>query len=105
MTREERARIQKEKNKEAAQRSRDMHKEYVSNLEQEVAFLREEINKSKRYCHRCQQILDSSECELLSEPTFPSNTDHSEHTIIEESLNLNQVPKDYSEPESFLRIL
>lgn len=33
MTKEERMRIQKEKNREAAQRSRDQHKEYVNNLE------------------------------------------------------------------------
>lgn len=33
MTKEERMRIQKEKNREAAQRSRDQHKEYVTNLE------------------------------------------------------------------------
>jgi hypothetical protein len=33
MPKEERMRIQKEKNREAAQRSRDQHKEYVSNLE------------------------------------------------------------------------
>lgn len=33
ITKEERMRIQKEKNREAAQRSRDQHKEYVNNLE------------------------------------------------------------------------
>lgn len=32
LTKEERAKIQKEKNRQAAQRSRDMHKEYVTNL-------------------------------------------------------------------------
>lgn len=40
LTKEERAKIQKEKNRQAAQRSRDMHKEYVNNLEQEVRILR-----------------------------------------------------------------
>lgn len=32
LSREEKARIQKAKNREAAQKSRDMHKEYVTNL-------------------------------------------------------------------------
>ena len=32
LSKEERMRIQKEKNREAAQRSRDQHKEYVNNL-------------------------------------------------------------------------
>jgi len=32
LSKEERAKIQKEKNREAAQRSRDIHKEYVNSL-------------------------------------------------------------------------
>ena len=36
ISKEERAQIQKEKNREAAQRSRDMHKEYVTRLENEM---------------------------------------------------------------------
>lgn len=54
LTKEERALIQKEKNREAAQRSRDQHREYVTNLEREVKELREELQKARHYCFRCQ---------------------------------------------------
>ncbi len=66
LSKEERAKIQKEKNREAAQRSRDIHKEYVTNLEQEVRTLREKVEHSLRYCHRCQQIMSL-------EPTLPEH--------------------------------
>jgi hypothetical protein len=40
LSREDKAKIQKAKNREAAQKSRDTHKEYVTNLEREVKELR-----------------------------------------------------------------
>jgi hypothetical protein len=59
LTREEKARVQKAKNREAAQRSRDTHREYVINLEQEVKELREQVN-SRKLCWRCQKEIDES---------------------------------------------
>lgn len=64
-SKEDRAKVQKEKNKEAAQRSRDIHKEYVCSLELEVNHLREELTHARRYCHHCRQQMDSEETHLL----------------------------------------
>jgi hypothetical protein len=38
----------------------------VTNLEQEVRTLREKVEHSLRYCHRCQQIMSL-------EPTLPEH--------------------------------
>ena len=58
ITTEERAKMQKEKNREAAQRSRDQHKEYVSRLEKEVRGLRLQVDANRQFCSRCRQELD-----------------------------------------------
>lgn len=55
LTREERAKVQKAKNREAAQKSRDTHKEYVKGLENEVRELRDQF--SRRLCWKCKQEL------------------------------------------------
>jgi hypothetical protein len=47
--------VQKAKNREAAQKSRDTHKEYVRGLENEVRELRDEF--SRRLCWKCKQEL------------------------------------------------
>ena len=50
--------MQKEKNREAAQRSRDQHKEYVCRLEKEVRELRVQVDANRKFCSRCRQELD-----------------------------------------------
>jgi len=57
LSREEKAKVQKAKNREAAQRSRDMHKDYVNNLEREVRELSELLAKSRKFCWKCQKDL------------------------------------------------
>lgn len=77
LTKEERIKLQKEKNREAAQRSRDQHKEYVSNLEKEVRDLKAQMECSRQLCFRCRQELNNGydeailkKEELLGDPIF-----------------------------------
>ena len=50
-------------------------------------------------------MLDSSDTELVSELTFPSNEDHSSPLVPEESNLFNEPDNSYVEPDSFLRVL
>ena len=58
LSREEKAKLQKSKNREAAQKSRDTHKEYVASLEKEVSELRQQVVSSRKICWKCQRELE-----------------------------------------------
>jgi hypothetical protein len=66
--------LQKEKNREAAQRSRDQHREYVTNLEMEVTLLQQQVESNKHLCSRCHQQLTQADmfidADLKSELLF-----------------------------------
>ena len=54
LTKEERAKVQKVKNRQAAQRSRDMHRQEFIKMKKEVEELRELKKDSRNLCWRCK---------------------------------------------------
>jgi hypothetical protein len=75
-TREERMHIQKIKNRESAQRSRDQRKTYILKLEQENCELRTDRDRllrennilaQNRFCSRCMIPLQEPICDILEQ--------------------------------------
>lgn len=73
-TREERMQIQKLKNRESAQRSRDQRKEYIVRLEQHNGELQHELDvlreinrnlSNSKLCSRCAAPLEKTTCDIL----------------------------------------
>jgi hypothetical protein len=75
--------IQKEKNREAAQRSRDQHKEYVAGLENELRMLKERLELNRKYCFQCQRELED-EARFFEEESANDGLNYNQDGIFQE---------------------